>query len=79
MEDSILLLDIKQVINIRKGEFCFCENTKIFRKISKWRPPSLSKLTPIIIDMELTYFGSETSKCNFLILFLLKAADLTFL
>ena len=28
----------------------------------KWMPPSLSKLTSIILNMELTHFGSEASK-----------------
>ena len=27
-----------------------------------WRPPSVSELTPIIFNTELTYLGSETSK-----------------
>ena len=31
-----------------------------------WRPPSLSELTPMIIDRELTHLGSEAS--SFLLL-----------
>ena len=26
---------------------------------TKWRPPSLSELTPIMLNMELTYFASK--------------------
>ena len=28
----------------------------------KWRPPSLSELTPMILDMGLTHLGSKASK-----------------
>ena len=28
----------------------------------KWRPPSLSELTPMVFNMGLTHFGSEASK-----------------
>ena len=35
-------------ININKG--------------NRWRPPSLSELTPIIFNRELTHIGSKTSK-----------------
>ena len=33
-----------------------------------WRPPSLSELTPIILNIELTYLGKEASIYNFKIL-----------
>ena len=29
---------------------------------NKWTPPSLSELTPIILNMELTHLGLEASK-----------------
>ena len=32
----------------------------------KWRLPSLSELTPIIFNMELTHLGSEDSKLSIL-------------
>ena len=31
---------------------------------NKWRPPSLSELTPIKSNMELTHLSSEASKYN---------------
>ena len=33
----------------------------IFHKAYTWRPSSLSKLTPIIFNMELTHLGLEAS------------------
>ena len=36
----------------------------IFFSNPKWRPPSLSELTPYEISLGLTHQGSETSKYN---------------
>ena len=33
----------------------------------KWRPPSLSELTPIMFNMEISYLGSEASKYHIVI------------
>ena len=32
-------------------------------KLNKWRPPNLSELTLVILNMELTHLGSEASIC----------------
>ena len=32
--------------------------------VAKWRPPSLSKLTPMIFNTRLTHLGSEASKSH---------------
>ena len=31
--------------------------------VYEWRPPSLSELTPIVFDMELTHLSWEAFKC----------------
>ena len=43
----------------------FCGHTFLEIRAStriKWRPPTLSELTPIIFKKELTHLGSEASK-----------------
>ena len=34
------------------------------RQKGKWRPPSQSKLTPIVFNKELTHLDLEASKCS---------------
>ena len=38
------------------------KNSKTTYLYSKWRPPSLNELTPIIFSMGLTHLGSEAAK-----------------
>ena len=46
-----------KIYNMKFNEF-----TYYILIMSKWRPPSLSELTPILFDLDLTRLGSESSK-----------------
>ena len=57
------------LIQYRASEIIFF--SEVIVKNDKWRPLSLSKLTLIVFNMELTHLGSETSKCTIWVLWLL--------
>ena len=40
----------------------------------KWRPPSLSELTQIIRNLQLTHLGLKASKCNIKVIWMSKKA-----
>ena len=40
----------------------YITDNKIKRLTCKWRYPSLSELTPMVFNMELTHLGSDASK-----------------
>ena len=52
-QENLSLISLSYKVFLRNG---FLED--------KWRPPSLSELTPIIFNMELTHLGTEASKWN---------------